>query len=118
LKGFNCRDNQLTCLPNLPSSLTELHCCNNPFLDCYVKRENYIFMVDYIVELRKQIQIINRFRELFYSLKYKKQFLDLLWVHIREPKIKNKYHPNNLMTMLEGKDEITMDELDDLINNW
>jgi len=71
LKGFNCMDNQLTCLPNLPSSLTELHCCNNPFLDCYVKRENYIFMVDYIVELRKQIEIINQFRELFYTLKYK-----------------------------------------------
>jgi len=31
---------------------------------------------------------------------------------------KNKYHPNNLMTMLEGRDEITMDELDDLIDNW
>jgi hypothetical protein len=118
LKVFGCQNNQLTCLPDLPSSLEELHCCNNPFIDCYVKRENYIFMVDYIVEFRKQIKIINQFKELFYILKYKKKFLDLLWVNIREPKIRNKYHPSNLMTMLEEKEDITLDELDELLEKW
>jgi hypothetical protein len=84
--------------------LTELHCCNNPFLDCYVKRENYIFMVDYIVEFRNQIKIINQFRELFYALKCKKQLKKWLW-HIREPKIRNKYKPENLIAMLEGRED-------------
>jgi hypothetical protein len=75
-------------------------------------------MVDYIVEFRKQIKIVNQFRELFYTLKYKKQFLDLLWVRIREPKIRNKYHPSNLMAMLEEKEDITLDELDELLDKW
>jgi hypothetical protein len=105
-----------------------LNCDNNPILDCYIKKDDDMSMSEYIVEfrtmteyitkIRNQIQIVNQFRELFYSLKYKKQFIYLLWIHIREPKIKNKYHPNNLMTMLKGRDEITLDELDDLIYNW
>ena len=75
-------------------------------------------MVDYIVEFRKQIKIINQFKELFYTLKYKKQFLDLLWVRIREPKIRNKYKPENLIAMLEEKEDITLDELDELLQAW
>ena len=75
-------------------------------------------MVDYIAELRNQIEIINKFRELFYTLKYKKQFQYLLWERIREPKIRNKYHPSNLMAMLEEKEDITLDELDELLEKW
>ena len=75
-------------------------------------------MDKYITQLRNQINIVNQFRELFYALKYKKQFQYLLWIKIREPKIKNKYHPSNLIAILEGRDEITLDELDDLIDNW
>jgi hypothetical protein len=115
---LNCfNNNQLTCLPALPSSLEVLHCYNNPFLDCYVKRENYLFMTDYIAQLRKQIKIVHQFRELFYALKYKKQLKKWLW-HIREPKIRNKYHPSNLMAMLEEKEDMTLDELDELLEKW
>jgi hypothetical protein len=74
-------------------------------------------MSDFITQVRKQIQIENQFRELFYALKYKKQFRNLLWVRIREPKIRIKYHPNNLMKMLEER-ELTLDELDELNDNW
>jgi len=107
-------------LPDLPSTLKRLECLNNPFLDFYIKRENYTYIImgEYIVEFRKQIKIVNKFKELFYALKYKKQFLDLLWVRIREPKIRNKYHPNNLITLLEGKEESTLDELDELLEKW
>ena len=75
-------------------------------------------MTDYITKLRNQIEIINKFRELFYTLKYKKQFQYLLWERIREPKIRNKYHPSNLMAMLEEKEDITLDELDELLEKW
>ena len=75
-------------------------------------------MGEYIVEFRKQTKIVNQFRELFYALKYKKQFQYLLWERIREPKIRNKYHPSNLMAMLEEKEDITLDELDELLEKW
>jgi hypothetical protein len=118
LEVLNCYNNQLTHLPLLPSTLRELNCYNNPILDCYIKKDDNISMSDYITKLRNQIEIVNQFKELFYALKYKKKFLDLLWVNIREPKIRNKYKPENLMAMLEEKEDITLDELDELLEKW
>ncbi len=105
-------------LPLLPSTLEELYCYNNLFLDYYIEQDNNMSMANYITQLRKQIKIVNQFREFFYSLKYKKQFINWLWVCIREPKIRNKYKPENLIAMLEGKEEITLDELDELLEKW
>jgi len=45
---------------------------------------------------KEKIQRINKFRHLYYSLKYREKFRDWLWKKIREPKIKKHYHPNNL----------------------
>jgi len=104
-------------LPLLPSTLTDLFCQDNMFLDYYVKQDK-LSMTEYITKLREQIKITNQFRELFYSMKYKKQFQDILWFHVREPKIRNKYHPSNLMAMLEEKEDITLDELDELLEKW
>jgi hypothetical protein len=103
-------------LPLLPSALEIFYFNNNPILDYYIKPDGSS-MVDYMAKLRNQIEIINQFRELFYALKYKKQFIKWLW-HIREPKIRNKYKPENLIALLEGKEESTLDELDELLENW
>jgi len=35
------------------------------------------------------------------SVKFKKRFLNLLWMKIIEPKIRKKYHPSNLMENIE-----------------
>jgi hypothetical protein len=118
LEQLYCCSNKLICLPLLPSTLKILNCFNNPLPDYYIKKDKNMYINEYITQLRNQINIVNQFRELFYALKYKKQFQYLLWIKIREPKIRNKYHPNNLITMLEGRDEITLDELDNLIDNW
>jgi len=118
LKIMYCYNNELSCLPLLPSALEIFYFNNNPILDYYIKPDESLSMTDYITQLRNQIEIINQFRELFYALKYKKQFQYLLWVRIREPKIRNKYHPSNLMAMLEGKEESTLDELDELLEKW
>ena len=117
LQLLNCAINQLTCLPLLPSALEIFYFNNNPILDYYIKPDASLFMVDYMTKLRNQIEIINQFRELFHALKCKKQFIKWLW-HIREPKIRNRYHPNNLMALLEGKEESTLDELDELLEKW
>jgi len=116
LEILKCNYNKLKCLPQLPSSLRNLDCSNNRFHN-YIIKKNFISMSEFITEIRKQIQVENRFRELFYALKYKKQFRDLLWVRIREPKIRQRYHPDNLMKMLEER-ELTLDELDELNDNW
>jgi hypothetical protein len=60
-----------------------------------------------------QIQQLNKFRHLYYSLKFKKPLRYLLWKKIREPKIMKKYHPSYL---IENLHEDT--DLDELLNNW
>jgi Leucine-rich repeat (LRR) protein len=131
-----CSNNQLTQLPNLPSTLTKLLCCNNQLtqlpilpptlihLDCQnnlLPFDHHIYetnITKYIIEMRNKNNISIRFKELFYALKYKKRFRDLLWVRIREPKIRNKYHPDNLIKLLEDREKLTLDELDELDYNW
>ena len=86
-----------------------------PYL--YLRRYVYnplLFYIDYV--LREEA--INRFREMFYALKYKQQFRHVLWTKVREPKIRAKYHPDNLAKMLDERGELDVDELDALMDQW
>ena len=121
LKYLVCCNNQLKQLPTLPSTLLHLDCRNNLFpFDHGIHDEPFdaTSKMKYIIEITNKNNIIIRFKELFYTLKYKKQFRHWLWVHIREPKIRNKYHPDNLIKLLEGSEKLTLDELDELDDNW
>lgn len=127
LVRINCSNNCIQYLPEIPDSLDELICGNNPF-----HSERYIYVRDLnnysseddisfyrpLKHILDKIKTLNKFRELFYALKYKKQFRDLLWVKIREPKIRIKYHPDNLLKMLEEKGELDLDELDEFMEQW
>ena len=121
LKYLVCINNQLKQLPTLPSTLLHLDCRNNSFpFDHGIHDEPFdaTNKMKYIIEITNKNNIIIRFKELFYSLKYKKGFRDWLWVRIREPKIRNKYHPDKLIKFLEGRKNLTLDELDELDDNW
>ena len=121
LEYLVCCNNQLKQLPTLPSTLAHLDCRNNlfPFDHAiYYPIYNDTNKMKYIIEMKNKNNIIIRFKELFYALKYKQQFRDWLWVHIREPKIRNKYHPDNLIKWLEDREGLTLDELDKLDDNW
>ena len=121
LKYLVCCNNQLTQLPTLPSTLLHLDCRNNLFpYDHEIHDEIYdrTNKTKYIIQMTNKNNIIIRFKELFYALKYKKKFRHLLWVHIREPKIRTKYHPDNLIKMLEDRENLTLDELDEFDNKW
>ena len=136
LTDLVCYDNQLTQLPSLPSTLKYLVCYNNQLtqlpslpstlihLDCryillpFDHEINHTNMTKYIIQMTNKNNIIIRFKELFYALKYKKKFRHLLWVHIREPKIRTKYHPDNLIKMLKDRENLTLDELDEFDSNW
>ena len=131
LKNLHCHYNQLTSLPELPNSLEYLNCNLNKltslpeiptslnFLD-YLNTPIYrivnsnIDSVKRIDTIRRQIQIINRFRFLYYSLKFKKQFRKFLWEKIREPKIQKYYSPDNLIELLRENEE----DVDEVLSNW
>ena len=119
LQRLHCGNNQLVSLPPLPNSLQRLHCGNNqlvslPFPNSliylyYCKNPIYnIINSDNVDVAKKNIKILNKFRDLYYCIKYKKYFVKWLWKS-REKKIQEEFHPNRLREMLEGKD---IDDID------
>ena len=110
-----CDNNQLVFLPLLPNSLGLLNINNNQFVSLpllpdslygFWYSENPTFEIIFsfhINVVKKKIKIINQFRNLYYCIKYKRQFSKWLW-DIREKKVKEEFHPDRLREMLEGKD--------------
>ena len=129
LTRLNCQNNQLTRLPPLNENLERLNCQNNNLtflpplndvLHIFVYNDNPIHEILYDASditsniiLKIKIQKLNRFREFYYSLKFKQKFRNWIWVKIREPKIILQYHPYNLIKL---NDETT--DLIDFLDNW
>jgi len=57
--------------------------------------------------------VLDNFRYLYYCLKFKRKLRDLLWVKIREPKIRLKYSHAYLVEHLQEDTD-----LDELLRNW
>ena len=88
----------------------------NKNLETIVYDENPIFEIinsDDKDIINQKLKILNNFHYLYYSLKFKKQLRDWLWVKIREPKIREKYHHRYLLENLH--EDV---DLDELLNNW
>ena len=105
LAELYCSNNQLTLLPTLPPNLAELYCYNNPIYE--------IVKGGSLIKIKKNIQLLNSFRHLYYSLQFKKQLRKWLWEKVREKHIMDKYYPKYLIENL-GED----DELDTFLDNW
>ena len=106
LKFLDCSYNQLTLLPTLPQNLKTLYYYSSP-IDEIVNNNNCL------IKIKQNIQILNNFRNLYYCLKFKKQFRKWLWEKVREPNIKRIYSPNYLVENLEDEDD-----LDTVLDNW
>jgi Leucine-rich repeat (LRR) protein len=65
---------------------------------------------------KEKIKRINKFRFLYYSLKFKQKFRDWLWKKVREPQILQHYHPSKLLELL--KDKNINDISEEKLNNW
>ena len=63
--------------------------------------------------IKQKMKILNNFCHLYYCLKFKKQFRDLLWVKIREPKIRKRYSHDYLVEHLHEDTD-----LDQFLDNW
>jgi hypothetical protein len=50
---------------------------------------------------RSNLDKLNRFRELYYSLRYKRQFWKWMWNKYRIARIEHSYHPDRLRERLE-----------------
>lgn len=124
-----CEYNQLSYLPDLPISLKVIRFNYNPIYEVlhdlkFIFIDNYTSSALYINIIRQNIKKINNFRFTYYLLKFKRGFWDLLWIKVREPKIREYYSPENLIIKLkeiniydENKDE-NMEIMDNLLNNW
>jgi len=107
LQILYCSHNQLTCL-RLNKKLHTMSCSNNPVYEFINIKNIYI---NY--QIKQKLQVLNQFRYLYYCLKFKKRFRDLLWVKIREPKIREKYSYDYLVENLHDDTD-----LDKLLENW
>jgi len=125
LKELSCSYNELTSLPTLPQNLKILRCYHNqltllPTLPQNLKTFIYhnspiseIVNNTSLIEINRDIQILNNFRDLYYCLKFKKQLRKWLWEKVREPNIKKLYNPIYLIENLKEEDD-----LDTVLKNW
>lgn len=114
LEKLYCRDNLLTFLPNLHRNIRirRFFYDDNPVEEIY-RSETVQWPMDY---LPLKIRIINRFRYLYYSMKFKKRFRDWLWIRVREPKIREHYSPSNLVERICGiEDE---EQFHNVLDRW
>jgi Leucine-rich repeat (LRR) protein len=125
LETLYCSLNRLTTLPHLNEKLELLHCqfnkltilpkLNEKLIAC-ILYENPIFDIinnNNIEIIKKNLKVLNNFRFLYYSLKFKKHLRDLLWVKIREPKIIKRYSHDYLVKNLHEDTD-----LDELLEKW
>jgi hypothetical protein len=132
---LNCSFNQLTFLPAL-FYLTELNCEHNPmhtlpntleylkFINIHKTCISQVIlnhsygMYPVCSALKNKIQIINRFRELYFLLKLKKKILSWMWKS-REKRIQTQFHPSHLYVFLEnGIQEDDNEAMDEFLNKW
>ncbi len=114
-----CYNNKLTTLPELPN-ITELYCENNKLTTLpELKNVNILFcennpIYDIIENDIQKLRKLNKFRLLYFSIKYKKQFMNWLWEFVRKPKIEEMYHPSNLLKFMNENKTNWEEELE----NW
>jgi hypothetical protein len=118
---LHCHNNNLIYLQKLPNSLKYCYIYNTNISKIISISEFYItsFTNINISDNKQKIQIINnelntfnKFRELYFALKFKKQFYKLY-----ETVVMKRYHPSNLIKLLEnvGDDE---EQIDFLLKSW
>jgi hypothetical protein len=106
LQALYCGNNKLMYLPDLPKNLLTLN-CNNTVICEIIGRDSLILR-------KKKIELLNKFRYTFYTLKSKKTLKKILWEKVREPHIMEKFHPKYLIENLYDENV----DLDIVLNAW
>jgi hypothetical protein len=66
--------------------------------------------------IKRVIERIDKFRFVYYCLKYKDRFRKWLWINIREKKAIQKYAPENLAKLLNNLNN--EEEIEIVIDDW
>ena len=74
------------------------------------------FGSSYLEQCRARLHKVNRVRELFYALKFKKRFRDWLWLRVRLPKIERVNHPDLLSKY--RLPEYEEDDMEEVMENF
>jgi E3 ubiquitin-protein ligase SspH2 len=121
LTEFNCSDNNLILLPEkIPKNLYDMNISKNPICEILLKKTDLNLHGfnskpnSFINLITMNLCILHKFRKLYYSLKFKDQFRNWLWVKVRQPRLERLYHPNNLKDLLINAET----DLDTVLNNW
>jgi Leucine-rich repeat (LRR) protein len=115
LKYLGCSNNQLTSLPFLPKTLELLGCLKNKLTSLPLLPDSLTMIVyddnpihDNLMELNTTIDtvqqtvlILNRFRYLYYCLRYKIKFIQW-FLKVNEAKIMAKTHPDKVAALLDN----------------
>jgi hypothetical protein len=67
--------------------------------------------------VRKRVDILNRFRNIYYALKFKRQLRDWLWLKVRLPRIERANHPDLLREALDNAEDRELD-LEEVVENF
>ena len=125
LEKLYCLNNKLTSFPPLNNELKYLLWNTNLIYDLLILIIDFELEIeieyddceleiedDFKERLNEILNIINKFRSLYYTLKFKKHFIKWLW-KCKKNQIMEKYHPKYLLDNLEENTD-----LDEFLENW
>lgn len=90
----------LIALPYMTNPMTRLYCPSLP-----IGNHNMIEQTEITEYLQRKSNIIARFRELYFSNKFKTKFIKFLWEKVRRPMIEFQYHPVRILKLIEDNTE-------------
>ena len=94
---LDCYNNQISSLPKLPNSLNGLDYINNPIFYIIEDIED---LIDYDIDIPfRTITKLNRFRHLYYCLRFKLKFIQW-FLRANERKIMEQNHPDKITALL------------------
>lgn len=129
-KMINISQNFLKELPTIPENVYEFYCIHNPLIVmpeiksikinylAFASEVNGYLNSDEISEIMmtvRNINIINNFKSTYYHLLCKSKLRKILWEKVREPKIKEMYHPDKLIELIK---DVDAEHLEEVLDKW
>lgn len=116
LETLSCAGNSLSWLPEI-GDLSVLHSYANDNMPEVFHHDGDIYP-DTISRMNSASRVLDKFRDVFWAMKFKKRFRDWLWIRVRQPAMLEKYRPSNFAERFVGKEGMDFEEVITLFNDW